>query len=190
MVKAFEHVGLSVLLTRDPAVAAAADRLVLPGQGHFGQCMSQLESSGLADAVRETVSAGRPFLGICVGMQLLFEGSAEAPEQPGLGFVPGIVQRLPAELPLPHVGWNSVEFTAAALSDPVLTGIAGSEPRFFYHVHSYAAREAPESTVLGWCVYGTRFASIVRKENVWGMQFHPEKSQEDGLRLLANFGRL
>ena len=190
MVKAFEHAGLSVLLTREPKAAAAADRLVLPGQGHFGQCMARLESSGLADAVRQTVAADRPFLGICVGMQLLFEGSEEAPEQTGFGFVPGIVQRLPAELPLPHVGWNSVDFTAAAFSDPVLDGIAGSEPRFFYHVHSYAACEAPASTVLGWCGYGTRFASVVRKENVWGMQFHPEKSQEDGLHLLANFGRL
>jgi imidazole glycerol phosphate synthase glutamine amidotransferase subunit len=190
VVKAFEHEGADVRLTSDPDEARAAERLVLPGQGHFGQCMGRLEQSGLADAVREHVASGRPFLGICVGMQLLFEGSDEAPGAPGLGFLPGRVGRLRTELPLPHVGWNSVEFTSAAHGDPLLAGVAGPEPAFFYHVHSYGVQDVPPGEVLGLCSYDVPFASIVGRGNVWGVQFHPEKSQEAGLRLLANFARL
>jgi imidazole glycerol-phosphate synthase subunit HisH len=190
VVKAFEHEGAEVQLTGDPVDARAADRLVLPGQGHFGQCMGRLEASGLADAVREHVAAGRPFLGICVGMQLLFERSDEAPEAPGLALLPGRVERLRTERPLPHVGWNSVTFTSAAAGDPVLAGVAGAEPRYFYHVHSYAVQQAPTDEVLGVCSYDAAFASIVGRGNVWGVQFHPEKSQEAGLRILANFTRL
>jgi glutamine amidotransferase len=189
VVKAFEHEGADAVLTADPAVARAADRLVLPGQGHFGQCIERLEESGLADAVREVVAAGRPFLGICVGMQLLYEGSEEAPEARGLGFLPGPVQRIPTELPLPHVGWNAVEFTERGRLDPLLAGVAGERPEYFYHVHSYA-RLAPEGDeVLASCTYDAPFATIVRRENVWGIQFHPEKSQEAGLRMLRNFSR-
>lgn len=188
--RAFEHEGARVTLTADPAVARAAERLALPGQGHFGQCMRRLEQSGLADAVREHVAAGRPFLGICVGMQLLFEGSEEAPGTAGLGLLPGAVERLRTERPLPHVGWNSVEFTPAAYADPVLAGVAAPEPCYFYHVHSYAVQNAPADTVLGYCCYDARFASIVGRGPVWGVQFHPEKSQEAGLRILRNFARL
>lgn len=187
--KAFEHGGAEVVLTRDPTVAAAAERLVLPGQGHFGQCMTRLERSGLADAVRAHVAAGRPFLGICVGMQLLYEGSDEAPEVPGLGLLEGRVERLRTELPLPHVGWNAVEWVHAAEADPVLEGVAGPEPRYFYHVHSYAAQCADTPEVLGRCTYDVAFASVVRRDNVWGIQFHPEKSQAEGLRILHNFAR-
>jgi imidazole glycerol phosphate synthase glutamine amidotransferase subunit len=187
--RAFEHEGAAVRLTDDPEVAAAAERLVLPGQGHFGQCMGRLEARGLADAVRGVVAAGRPFLGICVGMQLLYEGSDEAPGTPGLGMLPGTVHRLPTDLPLPHVGWNAVEWTADAAADPVLAGIAGPAPRWFYHVHSYAVLDAAAPPVLGRAEYGAPFASVVGRDNVWGIQFHPEKSQEDGLRILANFAR-
>lgn len=187
--KAFEHGGAEVVLTADPAVARAADRLVLPGQGHFGQCMARLEGSGLADAVREVVSAGRPFLGICVGMQLLYEGSEEAPGVAGLGLLPGAVERIRTELPLPHVGWNSVEWVHAAEAEPLLAGVAGPEPRWFYHVHSYAVPRADGPEVLGRCTYDAAFASVVGTGNVHGIQFHPEKSQEDGLRILANFAR-
>lgn len=188
--KAFEHEGAAVTLTSDPAVARSAERLVLPGQGHFGQCMTRLEESGLGDAVRGFIAAGRPFLGVCVGMQLIYDGSEEAPGVPGLGLIPGTVKRLRTDLPLPHVGWNSVEFVRAAESDPVLAGVAGPEPRYFYHVHSYGVVEADGEHVLGRCTYDDAFASIVRRENVWGIQFHPEKSQEDGLRILGNFARL
>jgi glutamine amidotransferase len=185
--KAFEHEDADVLLTSDPAEAARAERLVLPGQGHFGQCMTRLEEAGLGDAVREHVAGGRPFLGICVGMQLLFDESEEAPSVRGLGLLPGPVQRLRTELPLPHVGWNSVEFIRAAESDPLLAGVAGPEPRFFYHVHSFGVLESDGPHVLGRCTYDDTFASIVGRDNVWGIQFHPEKSQEDGLRILRNF---
>lgn len=190
VVKAFEHEGAEVTLTSEPAVARAADRLVLPGQGHFGQCMGALEERGLADAVREVVADGRPFLGICVGMQLLYEGSEEAPGVRGLGLLPGTVQRIPTARPLPHVGWNSVRFTPRAAADPLLRGVAGDEPRYFYHVHSYARLHPQGDEVLGECEYDARFATIAGGEGVWGIQFHPEKSQEDGLRILGNFAEL
>ena len=188
--KAFEHEGAQVVLTDDPAMARSADRLVLPGQGHFGQCMTRLEERGLADAVRAHVAAGRPFIGICVGMQLLYEGSDEAPGVRGLGLLPGPVRRIPTELPLPHVGWNAVEFRGRAELDPLLAEVAGPEPRWFYHVHSFAVLEDDNDDVLGRCRYDASFASIVGRDHVWGIQFHPEKSQEDGLRILRNFARL
>jgi imidazole glycerol phosphate synthase glutamine amidotransferase subunit len=187
VVKAFEHEGAEVVLTGDPAVARRAERLVLPGQGHFGQCIGRLEESGLADAVREVVAAGRPFLGICVGMQLLYEGSEEAPGAAGLGLLPGRIERIPTDRPLPHVGWNSVEFTERGAADPLLRGVAGPEPRYFYHVHSYARLAPDAGEVLGRCEYDAGFASIVGRDNVRGIQFHPEKSQADGLRMLRNF---
>jgi imidazole glycerol phosphate synthase glutamine amidotransferase subunit len=185
--KAFEHEGVRVTLSADPEVARRAERLALPGQGHFGQCMTRLRESGLADAVLEFVATGRPFIGICVGMQLLFEASEEAPGVAGLGLIPGEVRRLRTDLPLPHVGWNSVEWIRGAELDPVLEGVAGPDPRWFYHVHSYGALEADADHVLGRCTYDDAFASVVRRGNAWGIQFHPEKSQEDGLRILRNF---
>jgi glutamine amidotransferase len=186
-VKAFEHEGAEVVLTGDPEIARAAERLVLPGQGHFGQCAASLEASGLEGAIREVVEAGRPFLGICVGMQLLFEGSEEAPEARGLGLIAGLISRLPAELPLPHVGWNSVEFSDRGRADPLLAGVAGDQPVYFYHVHSYADRDADAPEVLARSTYGSPFGTIVGRDNVRGIQFHPEKSQEAGLTILRNF---
>jgi imidazole glycerol-phosphate synthase subunit HisH len=189
VVKAFEHEGAEVVLTTEPSIARSADRLVLPGQGHFGQCMTRLEESGLAEAVKTVVDAGRPFLGICVGMQLLYEGSEEAPGVAGLGLLPGVVRRIPTDLHLPHVGWNAVRFTPAGRSAPLLEGVASEEPRYFYHVHSYAQLDDEADSVLGVCRYDSSFASIVGAENVCGIQFHPEKSQEDGLAILRNFAR-
>lgn len=190
VVKAFEHEGADVVLTSDPAIAAAADRLVLPGQGHFGQCAGRLEASGLSDSVHAVVEAGRPFLGICVGMQLLYEGSEEAPDAVGLGLLPGTIRRIPTTLHLPHVGWNAVRFTRRGMEDPLLDGVARDEPRYFYHVHSYAKLDPSGDELLGECSYDADFASIVGHDNVWGIQFHPEKSQEDGLAILRNFIRL
>jgi imidazole glycerol phosphate synthase glutamine amidotransferase subunit len=185
--KAFEHQGAEVRLAATPAEAESAERLALPGQGHFGQCMTRLREAGLEDAIRAHVRDGRPFLGICVGMQLLYEASEEAPDVPGLGLLPGTVRRLRTDLPLPHVGWNAVEFERAAETDPLLDGVAGPDPRWFYHVHSFAMLESDGEAVLGRCTYDDTFASIVGSANVWGIQFHPEKSQEDGLRILRNF---
>jgi imidazole glycerol-phosphate synthase subunit HisH len=179
-----------VTLSADPEVARRAERLALPGQGHFGQCMARLESTGLRSAVLDFVHTGRPFIGICVGMQLLFDESEEAPGVAGLGLIPGDIRRLQTDLPLPHVGWNAVEWTRDAELDPVLAGVAGPEPRYFYHVHSYGSLEADAPHVLGRCTYGDAFASVVRRDNAWGIQFHPEKSQEDGLRVLGNFAKL
>lgn len=190
VVKAFEHVGAQVTLTSDPAVARRADRLVLPGQGHFGQCIGSLEQRGLADAAREVVASGRPFLGICVGMQLLYETSEEAPGAAGLGLLNGVIRRIPTKRHLPHVGWNSVQFSQRATGDPLLSGLAGEEPRYFYHVHSFARLDPTPDELLGECVYDVRFGSIVGGQGVWGVQFHPEKSQEAGLAILKNFSRL
>lgn len=190
VVRAFEHEGAAVEVTADPAVARRAGRLVLPGQGHFGQCMTRLEQSGLADAVREHAAAGRPFLGICVGMQLLYDRSEEAPDVAGLGLLDGTVRRIPTDLPLPHVGWNAVEWVRGAEADPVLAGVAGPAPRWFYHVHSFAVLEDDGRDVLGRCRYDAAFASVVGRGSTRGIQFHPEKSQEEGLRILRNFSRL
>ncbi|MBA2671648.1 MAG: imidazole glycerol phosphate synthase subunit HisH [Gemmatimonadetes bacterium] len=190
VVKAFEHTGADVTLTSDPAIAREADRLVLPGQGHFGQCIGRLEESGLADAVRHVVSAGRPFIGICVGMQLLYEGSDEAPDAAGLGLLKGRVQRIPTDLHLPHVGWNAVDFTESGRTDPLLAGVAGAVPVYFYHVHSYALMSTGARETLAQCTYDAEFDTIVGEGNVWGIQFHPEKSQEPGLRILGNFARM
>lgn len=180
-----------VTVTSDPNVVRAADRIVLPGVGAFAACARALRGvRGLVEAMTERVHVGgAPFLGICVGMQLLYEGSEEAPEVPGLGLLEGHVERLRTELPLPHVGWNAVEWVRAAEADPVLEGVAGPEPRYFYHVHSYAAQRADAPEVLGRCTYDVAFASVVRRNNVWGIQFHPEKSQAEGLRILHNFAR-
>jgi len=190
VVKALEHVEAVVTLTDDPREVRGADRVILPGQGHFGQCMAQLEVSGLGDAVRDFVASDRPFLGVCVGMQLLFAESEESGARSGFGFIPGVVRKIRTERPLPHVGWNEVVFTDSAGVDPLLDGLSDTPSRYFYHVHSYAAHEVPEEDVLGWCEYDDRFAAMVGRENVRGVQFHPEKSQEDGLRLLGNFLRL
>lgn len=190
VVKAFEHEGFDAVLSSDPEVARKADRLVLPGQGHFGQCIANLEQSGLADAIHEVVDAGRPFLGICVGMQLLYEGSEEAPTAEGLALLPGTVRRIPTGMHLPHVGWNAVTFRKPAYDNPLLTGVAAPEPAYFYHVHSYALLDTDGDTVLATSEYGVPFATITGRDNVWGIQFHPEKSQEKGLAILRNFARL
>lgn len=190
VVKALEHEGADAVLSADPAVAAAADKLVLPGQGHFGQCIGRLREAGLADAIHSVVDAGKPFLGICVGMQLLYEGSEEAPGAEGLALLPGMIRKLPTDLHLPHVGWNEVRFTDAAHADPLLEGVADEGPAYFYHVHSYAKLEADGESVLGVCTYGNDFTSIAVRDNVWGIQFHPEKSQEKGLAILRNFVQL
>jgi glutamine amidotransferase len=178
--KALEHVGAESTITGDHDEIRAADKVILPGVGAFPEAMRNLRASGLDDVLRERADSGVPLLGICLGMQLLFESTTEHEGAEGLGILPGEVTRLSAPR-LPHIGWNLV-----ALRRAQLTGGLG-EAAAFYHVHSFACRPADESDVVGWSEYGERFASIVERGNVMGAQFHPEKSSRDGLRLLENF---
>jgi glutamine amidotransferase len=184
--KALQHVGAAAEITRDPARLAAADGLVLPGVGAFPVAMDNLGALGLIDPVRSAAAEGRPLLGICLGMQLLFDSSSEYGRSAGLGLLPGTVTELEPGSPplrLPHIGWNEVSFTGpSALSAGLPDGGAP-----FYHVHSYAARPAEAADVLGTTTYGETFATIVGRGAVFGTQFHPEKSSADGLAMLANF---
>ncbi len=188
--KALELVGAAAVVSGDPEALAAARGLVLPGVGAFGDGMANLALRGLLEPVRRHVSAHKPLLGICLGMQLLFEESEEMGRHRGLGFLPGRVVRFPeGELKVPHVGWNRVHHAGLA-SRPgrLLAGIPGGAHAYF--VHSYYALPGDPGDVLATTEYGLRFASVVGRGGIWGAQFHPEKSQEVGLRLLANFAAL
>jgi imidazole glycerol-phosphate synthase subunit HisH len=181
--KALEHVGATVARTADRDEIAGADAIVLPGVGAFPEAMRRLRSLALEDVIRERADAGVPLLGICLGMQLLFERSDEHEGATGLGLLPGTVTRLDAPgLKIPHIGWNEVAFTRAS---PLLEGLG--ERAAFYHVHSFVAVPDEESDVLGRGDYGGPFTSIVGRGDVYGVQFHPEKSSAAGLALLANF---
>lgn len=181
VMKAFRHVGAAVTLSGDPAVLRAADALVVPGDGAFATAMDELQARGLVPVVREAVAAGTPLLGICVGMQLLFEESEEHGRHAGLGFLPGRVRRFEGELVVPHMGWNRLHTTQA---DALLAGV--DEGSHVYFVHSYYCEARPQDTLAA-ADYGRRFAAVVRSRNVIGMQFHPEKSQAVGLKLIGNF---
>jgi imidazole glycerol-phosphate synthase subunit HisH len=183
--KALERVGARVALTADHDVLRAADGLVVPGVGAFAAAMRSLRELGLDELVVDRAAQGTPVLGLCLGMQLLFESSSELGGDRGLGLLPGEVVALtpePASLKVPHIGWNEVAFARDA---PLLEGLGGRAA--FYHVHSFVALPAEESDVLGRGDYGGPFASIVARGDVYGVQFHPEKSSGAGLRLLANF---
>jgi glutamine amidotransferase len=177
--KAFVHLGCVTEITRDADVVARASRLVLPGVGNFA-ATSALESSGVRLAIEDAIGRGIPFLGICVGMQWLFQGSEEAPEIPGLGVFRGTCTRFPKSVKAPHVGWNTVRCAAESR----LLGSIEQEC-FVYYTHSYRA-PAGEGTV-GWTEYGGEFSAVMERDNIFGVQFHPEKSASAGLRLLRNF---
>jgi imidazole glycerol-phosphate synthase subunit HisH len=179
--KALEHVGARPRITAGHDAIRAADGLVLPGVGAFPEAMRRIGALGLDDVLRERVSAGVPLLGICLGMQLLFERTTEHEGAGGLGILSGEVTALRAPR-LPHIGWNLVTLERAA----ALTGGLGPATAF-YHVHSFACRPADPADVVGVAEYGERFASIVERGTVSGVQFHPEKSSRDGLALLRNF---
>jgi len=186
--KAFERVGLEATLTDDAACIRDADAVVLPGVGAYGDCLRGLEAKRLAAPVRDAALSGRPFLGICVGFQLLFEGSEEGNVDGGLGVFEGRIARFPRPagtgLKVPHMGWNQVsvpEGRACALLPP-------AESPYFYFVHSYYAVPTDASVVLAECDYGVRFPAIVGQGQVFACQFHPEKSQIAGLALLKAFG--
>jgi glutamine amidotransferase len=182
--KALEHVGAESVITADPAAIRAADAVILPGVGAFPEAMRNLERTGLGEVLIERAASGVPLLGICLGMQLLFESSAEHEGAAGLGILSGAVTRLDGPR-LPHIGWNLVTFER----DSALTEGLG-EAAAFYHVHSFACRPADATDVVGSSEYGERFASIVERGNVMAAQFHPEKSSRDGLRMLRNFAEL
>jgi imidazole glycerol-phosphate synthase subunit HisH len=178
--KALAHVGAESTITADHDAIRAADKVILPGVGAFPEAMRNLRAGGLDEVLRERAAAGVPLLGICLGMQLLFESTTEHEGASGLGILRGEVTALKAPR-LPHIGWNLVTLRKSALT----AGLG--EAAAFYHVHSYACRPADGRDVVGWSEYGERFASIVERDNVMGAQFHPEKSSRDGLRLLENF---
>jgi glutamine amidotransferase len=181
--KAFAHVGARPLVTRDHEAIRAADGVVVPGVGAFPRAMRNLRELGLDAVVRERAAAGVPVLGICLGMQLLFEHSVEVEPAKGLGLLAGEVTPLDAKGErIPHIGWNVVRFARATRLNAALP-----ESVAFYHVHSFVVRPTDPSDALGTAVYGERFVSAVARDNVFGVQFHPEKSSRFGLRLLASF---
>ena len=182
--KALEHVGARALITREPAALEEADALVVPGVGAFPHGMRNLIELGLDERIRAAAAAGKPVLGICLGMQLLFERSQEHEVTDGLGLLAGEVSLLDGGgLRIPHIGWNDVRFERPS---PLTAGLPG-EGCAFYHVHSLAARPEDPADVIATTEYGERFATVVSHGNVFGVQFHPEKSSRDGLALLSNF---
>jgi len=177
--KALQRVGADARLVADPDDAMTADGIVLPGVGAFGRCAAALESSGLGAVARHAVARGLPFLGICIGFQLLYEGSEEDPGAVGLGILPGAVRRLPEGVKHPQMQWNVLEGTGT----PLLAGVP--DPAWVYFVHSYAPEQTADTTAM--CDYGGPVVAAAERGPVWGTQFHPEKSGAVGLGILANF---
>lgn len=187
VVRALRASGHPAELVAQPEQVRQAERVLLPGVGHFGQASRTLASTGLGEALLEVAAAGRPVMGICLGLQLFFELSDEAPGARGLGLLPGRVQRFSTTLPVPHVGWARVDLTAPGRRHALLSGAFPSQADFFYHVHSYHPAGLPDNAVLATGEYGNVFPTIVGSGPVIGVQFHPEKSQSAGLALLAAF---
>lgn len=182
--KAFLATGCEATVTSDRGALRAAEKLVLPGVGAFGACMKALTELGFDQVVHERVAAGTPLLGVCVGMQLLFERSEEFGPSEGLGLLPGSVCRFPDNVLAPQVGWNQIR---QRQPHALFQGIA--DDSFFYFVHSYYCQPANNELAIGETEYGVSYASVVARENVCGVQFHPEKSQAVGLQLLHNFAK-
>ncbi len=182
-VQGIARAGASSELTADPSRIAKADGVVLPGVGHFGSCMKAIRSVDLEEPVKEAAASGTPFLAICVGMQMLYDSSEEAPDVTGLGILSGKVVRLSGDVKLPHMQWNQIEVTSTAKPDvPMLEGLDGS---WMYFVHSYAPDDKARTAAI--CRYPTPVTAAVAEGNIWATQFHPEKSGPAGQRLLENF---
>lgn len=186
--KGLEHVGAGAIVSSDPNEIESADKLILPGVGGFADAIAELRKRELTDSILKFVDSERPFLGICLGLQMLFEIGTEGGEHKGLGVLPGRVERFPPspELKVPHMGWNQV--TIEQPDCPLLKGVP--ETAYFYFVHSYYV--APSDAGLTWlnCDYGVNFCASVWRGNLFATQFHPEKSQKDGLQILRNFAEL
>jgi glutamine amidotransferase len=193
--KAFEHKGFEAFVTADRSAIMDAQGLVLPGVGAFGDCYRELEARRLIEPILECIESGRPFLGICLGLQILLSSSEESDDAPGLNVIEGHVKRFSnGVLKVPHMGWNQVMYSAAVTANdskrkcPLFEGIP--DETYFYFVHSYYVEPEDSGVVAGVTDYGIPFASAVWRDNVFATQFHPEKSQEAGLKLIENFGRL
>jgi imidazole glycerol-phosphate synthase subunit HisH len=182
--KAFAATGCDALVSADEKILRQAERLVLPGVGAFEACMKALTERGFDGLVRERVAEGTPLLGVCVGMQMLFEESEEFGATAGLCLLPGRVRRFTGDLVVPQVGWNQIRQRVA---HPLFEGIA--DEAFFYFVHSYYCEPSEREVVLAETDYGVAYSSVIGRGNLYGVQFHPEKSQAAGLRLLSNFVR-
>jgi glutamine amidotransferase len=177
--KAFQHIGADAVVTSDPASLAAADKIVLPGVGHFSS-LGVLDSMGLRDAMSQSARAGKPLLGICLGMQWLFDGSEEAPQIAGTGLFSGTCRQFPSSVKSPHVGWNSL---TVQKESRLLRGLA--QDTFVYYTHSFHAPVVAATTAAS--EYGLQFSAAVEQNNTFGVQFHPEKSGSAGLLILKNF---
>lgn len=185
--KALRYLGQEVSVTRDPAELAAADKVILPGVGSFGDAMNNLDRYGLVDIIRQIAAGSKPFLGICLGMQLLFERSDETPGAEGLSVLKGEILRIPPcrDLKIPHMGWNALEINPASK----LFQRIPNRP-YVYFVHSYYLKAAREEVVAASTEYSVHIHAAVESGNVFGCQFHPEKSSEVGLKILENFAAL
>ncbi|MBI4510369.1 MAG: imidazole glycerol phosphate synthase subunit HisH [Deltaproteobacteria bacterium] len=186
--RALCHVGGHPVVTADPDVVRKADKVVVPGQGAFRDCMAGLSKRGLGQAVREKIASGAPYLGICLGLQVLFDESEEQGPCQGMGLIRGrVIRFLPEDrtLKVPHMGWNHVRFASGVEGDPLFRGI--SDGSLLYFVHSYFVVPEDPTVIALRADYGGAFCAAVRQGNVFACQFHPEKSQKVGLRLLANF---
>jgi glutamine amidotransferase len=202
--KALAAAGADVVVTGEPADVERASGLCVPGQGIFGRCMQSLESTGLADVVRDWIARERPYLGICLGMQVLYDSSDERGSRRGLGVLPGRVTRLPSTVTVPHMGWNTVRGAGSGSAGPQNERGAGSagpqnergagsagpqneREEWFYFDHSYAVHPSDTATVRGWCEHGDCFAAWICAGSITGVQFHPEKSSRAGISLLREW---
>lgn len=185
--KALNYLGEKTVITRDRNVILNSDKVILPGVGSFGDAMNNLRNYGLIDVIHEAVDAGKPFLGICLGLQLLFERSDESPEAEGLGILKGEILRIPEKegLKIPHMGWNSIDIKKNA---KLFNGIENNS--YVYFVHSYYLKASDESIVAASTEYSVHIHASVEKDNVFACQFHPEKSSDTGLKILKNFAML
>lgn len=181
----FAEAGFTTVISGDPKDLEAADGLVLPGVGAFGQAMESLRRDGLDQVILRQVAKGVPLMGICLGLQLLFERSEEMGDHQGLGLIAGDVVLFRGELKVPQIGWNQLDIKR---EHPLLAGIKDGD--YFYFVHSYYASPTDENVLLATSDYGVPFPAVVQQGNVFGIQFHPEKSSRLGLKILANYGRL
>ncbi|MBT3267311.1 imidazole glycerol phosphate synthase subunit HisH [Candidatus Poribacteria bacterium] len=183
--KALEYVGADPTVTSDPSVVAAADAVVLPGQGAFGAAMQRLNDAGMTDAVKDSISAGKPYLGICLGLQVLFESSEEAPDARGFGLLGGTVDRFEPGLKVPHMGWNQLVHRKQT---PQFQSLDAED--YVYFVHSYYVAPSDPEVIAAETDYGVRFTSAIHVDNMCAMQFHPEKSQRVGLGILSAFAEM